>query len=201
MSVLEIISKELDEYSVSFLRCLPGKLGRFLRYMIYKKRFRSCGKNVSIPHGVSFKGFSNIELGENIWFGPFNCIFSESQTGEAKIRIGSNVSFNWSVMVNADVKGTIIIEDNAIIGPNVVMRASGHRYKNAALPIREQGHYRGKIVIKSGAWISANAVILPNVTIGNGAIVAAGAVVTKDVNDFEIVGGVPAKRIGSRLRC
>ena len=47
-------------------------------------------------------------------------------------------------------------------------------------------------------WVGSNAVILPNVTIGKGAVIGAGAVVTKDVSDFEIVGGVPAKKIGSR---
>lgn len=199
MALLDIILKELDEYFVTFLCYFPGKLGRFLRYMIYKRRFKSCGKRISIPQAVFFKGFENIELGENIWLGPFNSIFAESITNEARIKIGNNVSFNRNVMVNADARGTIIIEDNTIIGPNVVIRASGHRYEDIHTPIREQGHHKGRIIIESGAWISANVVILPDVNVGKGAILAAGAVVTKDVNDFEIVGGVPAKKIGSRL--
>ncbi|MBW2642327.1 MAG: acyltransferase [Deltaproteobacteria bacterium] len=102
-------------------------------------------------------------------------------------------------MINADVRGIIIIEDKVLVGPNVVVRASGHRYEKRRVPIREQGHHKGIIMIKTGAWIGANAVILPDVTIGKGAIVAAGAVVTKDVNDFEIVGGLPARKIGSRI--
>ena len=103
-------------------------------------------------------------------------------------------------MINADCKGEIIIEDNVSIGPNVVMRASGHRYEDLHVPIRLQGHHKGKIIIRDGVWIGANAVILPNVTIGKGAIVGAGAVVTKDVDDFDIVGGVPAKKIASRIK-
>ena len=101
-------------------------------------------------------------------------------------------------MVNADVKGEIIIEEDSILGPNVVIRASGHKYDDLTVPIREQGHHKGRIVIKAGTWIGANAVLLPDVTVGKGTIVAAGAVVTKDVDDYEIVGGVPAKKIGSR---
>jgi galactoside O-acetyltransferase len=101
-------------------------------------------------------------------------------------------------MVNADVKGEIIIEDDSILGPNVVIRASGHRYDDLNAPIREQGHHKGRIVIKTGTWVGANAVLLPDVTVGKGAIVAAGAVLTNDVGDYEIVGGVPAKKIGSR---
>ena len=101
-------------------------------------------------------------------------------------------------MINADIGGEITIESNVLVGPNVVMRASGHRYKDINIPIRDQGHQEGKIVIKEDVWIGANAVILPNVVVGKGAVVGAGAVVTKDVADFDIVGGVPAIKIGSR---
>ena len=177
----------------------PGNTGNYLRYIAYRRRFKSCGKNISISQAVSFKGWINIELGNNIGFGELNSIYSESMTNESSIRIGNDVSFNRNVMINADVRGTIIIEDKVLVGPNVVMRASGHRYEKRGVPIREQGHHKGIIMIKTGAWIGANAVILPDVTIGKGAIVAAGAVVTKDVNDFEIVGGLPARKIGSRI--
>lgn len=62
------------------------------------------------------------------------------------------------------------------------------------------GITRGRIVIEDRAWISFRAVILPGVTVGEGAVVAAGAVVTKDVAPFTIVGGIPAKKIGERRR-
>lgn len=58
----------------------------------------------------------------------------------------------------------------------------------------------GPVVIEDYAWISCRVVILPGVTIGQGAVVAAGAVVTKDVPPYEIVGGVPAKVIGERTK-
>ena len=177
----------------------PGNTGNYLRYIAYRRRFKSCGKNISISQAISFKGWINIELGNNIGFGELNSIYAESMTNESSIRIGNDVSFNRNVMINADVRGTIIIEDKVLVGPNVVMRASGHRYEKRGVPIRKQGHHKGIIMIKTGAWIGANAVILPDVTIGKGAIVAAGAVVTKDVNDFEIVGGLPARKIGSRI--
>lgn len=200
VSVLDIMLEEVNEYLSTILCYLPGRLGRFLRYRIYKRRFKGCGEKVYIPETVFFKGYENIELGEKIWFSPYNSVFAESITDEASIKIGNNILFNRNVMVNADVKGEVMIEDNVIMGPNVVIRASGHRYENIDLPIRKQGHHSGRIIIKAGTWIGANAVILPNVTVGKEAIVAAGAVVTKDVNDFDIVGGAPAKKIGSRLK-
>jgi len=103
-------------------------------------------------------------------------------------------------MINADINCEITIEKNVIVGPNVVMRASNHNYERIDIPIRNQGHVSGTIVVREDVWIGANAVILPNVTIGRGVIVAAGAVVTNDVDDYEIVGGVPAKSIGSRAK-
>ena len=57
---------------------------------------------------------------------------------------------------------------------------------------------KGEIIIEDNVWISSNCVILPNCTIGEGSIIAAGAVVTKDIEPFSIVGGIPAKRIGIR---
>ena len=196
---INLFREEIREFLDFFLCNFPGRSGKFLRYVVFKRRFKSCGKNVSIPQSVYFSGYRDIELGNFVYFSPYNLILAKSNTSESKIKIGNNVSFNFNVMLNADVRGEIIVEDNALIGPNVVLRASGHRYEDLHAPIREQGHHKGKIVIKNGAWLSANAVILPNVTIGRGVIVAAGAVVTNDVNDFEIVGGVPAVTIGTRL--
>jgi len=199
MKPLQLMKKEVVSFFDAILIYLPGNTGNYLRYITYRRRFKSCGKNISISQAVSFKGWANIKLGNNIGFGELNSIYAESMTNESSIHIGNDVSFNRNVMINADVRGTIIIEDKVLVGPNVVMRASGHRYEIKGVPIREQGHHKGIIMIKTGAWIGANAVILPDVTIGKGAIVAAGAVVTKDVRDFEIVGGLPAKKIGSRI--
>ena len=57
---------------------------------------------------------------------------------------------------------------------------------------------KGEIIIEDNVWISSNCVILPNCKIGEGSIVAAGAVVTKDIEPYSIVGGIPAKKIGNR---
>lgn len=65
---------------------------------------------------------------------------------------------------------------------------------------REFGVRGGPIVVEDHAWISFRATILPGVKIGRGAVVAAGAVVTSDVEDYAIVGGIPAKQIGTRSR-
>lgn len=101
-------------------------------------------------------------------------------------------------MINADCGGRICIGSNILIGPNVVLRASNHIYKNRDVLIRHQGHESGIIEISDDVWIGANVTVLPNVRIHKGAVVAAGAVVTKDVEEYTIVGGIPAKEISKR---
>ena len=101
-------------------------------------------------------------------------------------------------MINADCGGFIEIGDNCLIGPNVVLRTSNHVFSDRNVPIREQGHIPGRIIIRDDVWIGANVVLLPDVSVGRGAIIGAGSVVTKNVDDYAIVAGVPAKQIGSR---
>ena len=87
--------------------------------------------------------------------------------------------------------GGITIEDNVLIGPKVNLITENHPLD----PTDRRALICKPIVIKRNAWIGAAATILPGVTIGENAVVAAGAVVSKDVPANTIVGGVPAKII------
>ena len=195
MKWIRLLLTDIIAYFNTLLIWFPGNAGCWLRYTTYKKRLKKCGHNIRIPAGSFFRGSSEISLGSNIGFGIFNQIYAAAG---GRIAIGDNVSLNSNVMINADINGEITIGNNVLIAPNVVIRASNHDYGRVDVPIKGQGHKPGKIIIKENVWIGSNAVILPDVTIGKGAIIGAGAVVTKDVSDFEIVGGVPAKKIGSR---
>ena len=104
-------------------------------------------------------------------------------------KIGKNVFINFDC-VFLDLGG-ITIEDNVLIAPKVSLLSEGH----LASPQSRQSLVPGHIHIKKNAWIGAGATILPGVTIGENAIVAAGAVVSKDVPANTVVGGVPAKVI------
>jgi acetyltransferase-like isoleucine patch superfamily enzyme len=106
-------------------------------------------------------------------------------------RIGKNVFINFDC-VFLDLGG-ITIEDNVLIAPKVSLLSEGH----PTSPSERGSLIPGKIHIKRNAWIGAGATILPGVTIGENAIVAAGAVVSKDVPANTVVGGVPAKLIKS----
>ncbi len=109
------------------------------------------------------------------------------------INYGKHTKVGKSVFINFDCVfldlGGIIIEDNVLIGPKVSLLSEGH----PILPENRQSLIPGPIHIKKNVWIGAGATILAGVTIGENSIVAAGAVVSKDVPANKIVGGVPAK--------
>ena len=111
------------------------------------------------------------------------------------INYGKNLKIGKDVFINFDCVfldlGGISIEDNVLIAPKVSLLSEGH----PVLPGNRQSLVPGLIHIKKNAWIGAAASIMPGVTIGENAIIAAGAIVTKNVPDNTIVGGVPAKLI------
>lgn len=105
------------------------------------------------------------------------------------IHVGKNVFFNSGCKFQD--QGGIYIGDGALIGHNVVLATLNHSYN----PSERANLLPAPIHIGKNVWIGSNAIVLPGVTIGDGAVVAAGAVVTKDVPANMIVGGVPAKII------
>ncbi|WP_295125140.1 sugar O-acetyltransferase [uncultured Chitinophaga sp.] len=116
---------------------------------------------------------------------PFYSDFGEN------IFIGKNVFVNHACTFMD--RGGITLEDNVLIGPKVNLITTNHPTDPAA----RRATISHPIVIKRNAWIGAGATILPGVTIGENSIVAAGAVVNKDVPDNTIAGGVPARIIKS----
>jgi acetyltransferase-like isoleucine patch superfamily enzyme len=106
-------------------------------------------------------------------------------------KIGKNVFINFDC-VFLDLGG-ITIEDNVLIAPKVSLLSEGHPVD----PNERQSLVPGHIYIKRNAWIGAGATILPGVTIGENSVVAAGAVVSKDVPANTVVGGVPARVLKS----
>lgn len=108
---------------------------------------------------------------------------------------GKNITFGKHVFVNSGCRfqdqGGIVIGDGVLIGHNVVIATINHDVN----PTMERKNHYAPVTIGNHAWIGSNATILPGVTVGSWAVVAAGAVVTKDVEPYTVVGGVPARII------
>ena len=136
--------------------------------------------------------FSNVKIGSNFKTGH-NTLIRENTTIGNNVLIGSNVIIdgnvtignNVSIQSNAYIPVNVIIEDNVFIGPCVVLT-------NDKYPIRKKHKLQGPI-LRKGSSIGANAIILPNIEIGEGAIVAAGALVNHNIPPWKLAIGFPAK--------
>lgn len=114
-----------------------------------------------------------------------------------KIKIGENSSISNNCFLNG-VNSGIEIGDNVMIAPGCVLVAFEHG-TDLGVSMLKQGIIEEKIVIENDVWIAANCTITKGVHLHQGCIVGANSVVTKSVDAFDIVGGVPARKIGSRL--
>jgi galactoside O-acetyltransferase len=173
---------------------LPGAVGMSARRKWLQVKGVEVGPGATIYPGLELWGAENIRIG---------CDFSAMRNCSLRaelgsLAIGNRVALNVNVAIDASLGGTIRIGDDVLIGPNVVIRASDHAYADAERPIRQQGHSSGQIVLEDDIWLAASVVVTAGVRIGKGAVVAAGAVVTKDVEAWSVVAGVPARPVGVR---
>lgn len=133
------------------------------QYDIIKELLGSVGSNPAISRGFACDFGCNIHVGDNFYAG-YNCTMLDY----AEIRIGNN----------------------CLIGPNVGIYTTGH---DIQAKDRYKSGYARPITIGDDVWIGGHSCILPGVSIGDGAVIAAGSVVTKDVRPYTVVGGNPAK--------
>jgi maltose O-acetyltransferase len=142
-----------------------GPLGDASRGNLYKPFLKACGDNFKIASNVFIFNPNELTVGDHVYIG-FNSYLGQ---------------------------GEIELENEVLIGNFVSITASNHLSKNSSY--RFGGYEAKKILIKKGAWLAAQSSILAGVTVGFGAVVAAGSVVTKDIESNSIYGGIPAKKI------
>ncbi len=126
------------------------------------------------------------------WIGPHTVLVNERN-----IIIGKNSYVNGGYLV-AGKNSKIIIGDHCLISFNVHLRTDMHNYLDKNKLILDQGHSEKDICIGNDVWIGFGAQIMSGIRIGNGAVIAAGSIVTKDVPEYAVVAGVPAKTIKYR---
>lgn len=147
------------------------------------------------PMGSTFNRIRLFLLRRVIHIGEGTVIQSGFRFGMKNVlEIGMNTQINEDVYIQSAVIG-----NDVLIAQHVAMLAVTHRFDSLDIPMIRQGSTSpDPVIIEDDVWIGRNAIILPGVRIGKGAIVGAGAVVTKDVPTFAIVGGVPSKIIRYR---
>lgn len=188
----ERVALALEELWVALFGWIPTPVGMFLRHLAWAPLFGSC-RRARFGTGLCLIGCRNMSLGHGVRLGRL--CFLTAREGE--LALGDGVAISPCANIGAD-GGRIVIGAHTAIGPGTVIRAANHRFSRRDMPIMRQGHVRGEVIIEDDVWIGANCVITPDVHIGRGAVVGAGAVVTRDVEPYTIVGGVPAHEIGRR---
>lgn len=159
------ICYEIKLWAAFFVNLIPGQIGCIIRKNVMPARV---GRNSKIWEG------SQIEY-------------------PSRLTIGSNTSINRKCTIHAG--GKVIIGNDVLIGPEVIIYSQNHNYESTGVEYRKQGYKRKEVIIGNNVWIASRCIILPGVNIGNNAVVAAGSVVTKDVDPGDIVAGVPALSI------
>lgn len=163
------------KYLALFLIIISKVRAKFLTFM-YKYLFKKIGKNVIFDPFSNFS-YKTIEIGDDVFIGK-NAFFQATDS-------------------------SITIKNKVMFGPNVTIMGGDHRIDvlgeymidvKTKLPENDQ-----PVIINEDVWVGANVIILKGVTIGEGSIIAAGSLVNKNVEEYTIVGGVPAKTLKRRF--
>ena len=199
---------------------VPGALGFYLRQKLYPGLLGACGGKVSFGRNVTIRHGHKIHIGSNVIIDD-NVVLDAKGDNNAGITIGDSVMISRNTVLSCK-GGDIQIANDISIGINAIVHActgsdvrigrytvvaaftyliGGGLYVTDRLdvPMKLQGvESRGGITVGEDVWIGANVQILDGVEVGNGSILAAGAVVTRDVEPFSVTGGVPAKLLRKR---
>lgn len=145
-----------------------GHIYKKIRYFFASRFVEACGRNVNFEHGARFN--QELSIGNNSGAG-----------------------------INCSLGGNVVIGDNVMMGPECILLPHFHKTSRLDIPMCEQGFEEAKpIHIGNDVWIGTRVIIMPGITIGDHSIIGAGAIVTKDVPDYAVVGGCPAKIIKMR---
>jgi acetyltransferase-like isoleucine patch superfamily enzyme len=173
-SLISLLKKNARRYITGFIRYSIFQVGMIpshsIRNFLYKKIYLiNMEKNSIIYFGSEIRSTYKLSIGEGTIIGDRSIL---------------------------DARRGLIIGKNVNFGSNVSIWTDQHDYNDSYFKCNSDESYA--VRIEDRAWIGPNVTILHSVTIGEGAVVAAGAVVTKDVEPYTLVGGIPAKKIGDR---
>lgn len=207
------------------IRNISGTIGRKIRYVYYKQRFKKCGTNVIIDEGVIFRNPENMSLGNNIWINSYSILTAKPLNLDMKERVlikKVNKNFYFEI-------GEIVIDDNCGIGSFNVLQGYGgiHLENNVTLSdyvkLFSFSHYpfnpfekeqityssginvgkqivciESPLVIQSGTWLALNSTMFKG-TIGKNSFITANSIIMDDLEDNSYASGAPAKKIKNRF--
>lgn len=146
------------------------RFGYWLRRVLARHIFKQCGKNIIIKNRAYFGSGTHIVIGDR------------SQIGQ-----------------NSKIDHDTIFGNDVVMGPDVIIMSSAHAFEDPNVPINLQGALpKRPVVIGNDVWLGTRVVVMPGVSIGEGAVIGAGSIVTKDIPPYSIAVGAPARVIRAR---
>ena len=212
----------LIKYELITMACgsFPGALGLALRRLFYPMILGFVGRNVIFGRNVTIRHGHKIRIGNNVVVDEYAVLDAKGDDNDGivlgdgvmisrntvlsckggNIQFGNGVAFGANGLVHAECGSDVQVGADTTIAAYVYLVGGGNYVLNRVdLPIKDSGFYpKGGIHIGSGGWLGSHVAVLDGVRVGDGCVLAAGAVVTRDVAPLTIAGGIPAKPIGRR---
>ncbi len=206
------------ELIITLFSWMPGALGLFLRQKFYRAIFGSMGRGVAIGANVGIRHPGKIRVGNNVVIDD-NCVLDAKGENNKGIDIHDGVFIGRSTILTCH-NGDIVLEENVNIGFNCVISSlskivikknhlmaafcylvgGDHDSDRTDIPVLMQGRSSKGITIEENVWLGAGVSVLDGTTIGRDSIIGAHAVVNKDITEFAIAAGVPAKFMWDRRK-
>lgn len=204
MNILRLIQRYIYSYEASLN--VNGKIGAIRTFSIMS-RFKQCPRTVRFGKICQLNGESNISIGERTLFSDYLFLTAwdvyREQKLIPKLLIGNDCVFGAFCHITCSRK--IIIGDNCLFGKWITITDNSHgdtETSTLALPPSKRHlESKGDVIIGKNVWIGDKVTILPNVKIGDGAVVGANSVVRKDIPPYSVVAGNPAKIIKHQKAC
>ncbi|MHA2230893.1 MAG: acyltransferase [Candidatus Hodarchaeales archaeon] len=160
-------------FSFSLMKIIAYKYGYFIHDHVAPRAQMNIKGNPRIHSTASLRCGYNIYLGLNSRINQYCCVWASENS---KITLG----------------------DNVLMGPGVKIFSSNYTTEHTEVPMNVQPYVEKDILIGNDVWLGSNSIVVAGVKIGDGSIIAAGSVVTRDIPEYVIAGGIPAKPIKSR---
>lgn len=168
VQIFSVFGKQYNYKLLCLFRNIGGSLGLLFRYVFLKNSALKVGKNVGIKQGVYLFNVNNLIIGDNVMLNQMSYI---------------------------EAAGGIEIGNNVAIAHSCTLVSSDHSWDNKLTPIQYNKNYLSKILIDDDVWLGCGVRVLRGVRIGTRVVVAAGAVVNRNLENFSLYAGVPCKKI------
>jgi acetyltransferase-like isoleucine patch superfamily enzyme len=183
----------------TILTYMTGASGYALRRLIYSMKFKSMGKNCILDVGLNIVGKENISIGEYTWIDSYTRLSALF----GPISIGKRIHVSPFCVMVSGPEGIVLndyvgLSTGCHIYGHSEMPKEGKRMSGPMIPWRYKAFGSGKVILEKDSFLGAYTIVLPGVTVGEGAVVGANSIVNKDIPQWSIAVGAPAKVIGKR---